>query len=150
MEVVLANEGGYVNHPSDPGGETKFGITRARYPEVDIAGLTKAEALEIYKRDFYDRMNLKGIKNKEAALHILDMGVNAGPKRAIKLAQGVAGVAADGIVGPITTEAINGMDDFVRPYMRIRCGYYIGLTERKPTLKVFLRGWINRVINTHL
>lgn len=150
MKVILENEGGYVNDPDDPGGETKYGITAARYPDLNIRELTQEDAIKIYKRDFYDPMNLGGIKNKEARLHILDMGINAGPKRAIKLAQGVANVAADGIIGPITTEAINGHDDFLRQYQRIRCQYYINLAQRKPVMMKFLKGWINRVFNTHL
>ena len=56
VHMVLEHEGGYVNHPSDPGGETKYGISKRAYPDVDIAELTKDDAADLYKRDYWDRI----------------------------------------------------------------------------------------------
>lgn len=53
---VLASEGGYVNHPSDPGGETNFGISKRAYPHLDIRNLTRADAVDIYRRDYWAKV----------------------------------------------------------------------------------------------
>src|SRR5690606_2973445 len=55
VEVVLEHEGGYVHDPHDPGGETKFGISKRQYPDLDIANLTREQAIEIYRRDWWDK-----------------------------------------------------------------------------------------------
>ena len=54
IEVVLEHEGGYVNDPKDPGGETNFGIAKRSHPDVDIKNLTKESAKEIYKEVYWD------------------------------------------------------------------------------------------------
>ena len=56
IEVVLKSEGGYVNDPHDPGGETNFGISKRAYPSVDIKHLTKEGAIAIYKKDYWDKI----------------------------------------------------------------------------------------------
>ena len=77
VHMVLEHEGGYVNHPSDPGGETKYGISKRAYPDVDIAELTKDDAANLYKRDYWDR-----IKGDElpvgVACVVMDYAVNSG------------------------------------------------------------------------
>ena len=58
FEHLLRWEGGYVDDPDDLGGETKYGITKRRYPDLDIGALTAEEARRIYRRDFFDELNL--------------------------------------------------------------------------------------------
>jgi len=150
VEVVLKHEGGYVNHPDDPGGETNFGIAKRFYPDLDIKKLTRAEAEKIYYRDYWKKAGLDRILRPQRALQVFDMGVNAGTKRSIKMAQAVVRVQRDGILGPVTAAAINRSQDFEERFVRKRVEYYVGLVKRKPQLQVFLVGWIMRVITTKI
>jgi len=61
IKFILNAEGGYVNHPKAPGGETKYGISKKSYPNYDIKNLTEEEAITIYKRDFWDRFQLDSL-----------------------------------------------------------------------------------------
>jgi lysozyme family protein len=150
IDVVLKNEGGYSNHPSDPGGETNFGIAKKFYPDLDIKNLTVNQAKNIYFRDYWSKMNLIDINNEELILQIFDMGINAGIRTAIKIAQRMVSVKDDGIIGNQTLSAINNSQyDLVIAYKLEREEYYKVLVEKKPQLGVFLSGWRNRIINTH-
>ena len=85
IEVVLHHEGGYVNDPDDPGGETNFGIAKRSHPDVDIANLTKGGAKEIYKEHYWDKNKVESLS--EDLRHIyFDMCVNQGRGRAVKIA----------------------------------------------------------------
>lgn len=103
--LVLGHEGGYVNHPNDPGGETKYGITKRTYPNEDIKNLTVGQAKAIYKRDFWDRVNGDELP-PALALVCFDAAVNSGPGQAAKWLQAVLGVKADGVIGPVTLRAV--------------------------------------------
>lgn len=108
MGRILAHEGGYSNDPKDPGGETNWGISKRSYPTVNIAKLTKEEAIAIYKRDFYDV--IKGEKIASGvAYQLLDFAVNSGTGTAIRYYQRVLGVADDGIWGPVSQAAADAM-----------------------------------------
>jgi lysozyme family protein len=150
ISVVLKNEGGYINHPNDPGGETNMGIARKFYPDLDIKHLTSNQAIEIYFRDYWSKMNLTGIFDEKLVLHIFDMGVNAGIRTAIKMVQRIVETEADGIIGPVTTEMINMYPgDLLNIYKQERKKYYFAIARRKPDLQVFLPGWLNRIDNTN-
>lgn len=151
IEVVLKNEGGdkIVDHPNDPGGLTRWGIAKKFYPDLDIKNLTKNQAIEIYHKDYWNKMNLTGIHDEDLILHLFDMGVNAGIKTAIKMVQRIVDVEADGIIGPETTKAINYFPSVVETYKQERKKYYFDLARRKPDLQVFLAGWLNRIDRTH-
>lgn len=110
IDRVLGNEGGYVNDPNDPGGETKWGISKRSYPHLDIAGLTRAEAIAIYLRDFWQRIDGDRFPNG-VAYQLLDFAVNSGIETAVRLLQRVAGVAEDGHIGPITRAALAAKSD---------------------------------------
>jgi len=165
INVVLTNEGGYVWHPSDPGGETNYGITDRLDGVVDgmadidgdgtgdvkIKKLTIDQAKEIYYRTFWLRMNLWLIFEREIILQIFDFGINAGMSRAIRTAQKIAGTLEDGLMGHKTAHAINNYDgDFLKDYKHARRVFYEYLADKKPKLKVFLRGWLKRIEHTHL
>lgn len=145
VDIILANEGGYINHPSDPGGETNFGISKRAFPEVDIKHLTKAQAKQIYYELFWMPCKTEQIAPDIAALHIFDFAVNAGKSRAIKIAQRIARVKEDGIIGKITIQAINAQPDFYKAYIQARIDYYTILADKKPSMKIFLNGWLRRV-----
>ena len=146
IEVVLEHEGGYVNDPQDPGGETNFGVAKRSHPDVDIKNLTKDGAKEIYYQDYW-------IKNRvtqmpEDLKHIyFDMCVNQGRGRAVKILQRAANakgadLKVDGGLGPKTITALKGVElDRVRAY---RIKYYADLVTRKPDLEKFYFGWFRR------
>ena len=146
IEVVLHHEGGYVNDPSDPGGETNYGISKRAYPDVDIKNLTEDGAKDIYKRDYWDRYKCEDLS--EDLRHIyFDMCVNMGAGRATKIMQETANakgadLKVDGFIGPKTISALKGVElERVRAY---RVKYYANLVVRKPDLGKFYYGWFKR------
>ena len=146
IEVVLHHEGGYVNDPDDPGGETNFGIAKRSHPEVDIANLTKDGAKEIYKEHYWDKNKVESLS--EELRHIyFDMCVNQGRGRAVKILQQSANakganLKVDGGMGPKTIAAMDGVElQRVRAY---RIKYYADLVTRKPDLEKFYFGWFRR------
>lgn len=139
---VLSHEGGYVNDVRDPGGETKFGIAKRSYPHVDIKALTRDQAIGIYRRDFWDRV--QGDKLPRAfAFQALDAAVNHGIGNAVRWMQRAANVADDGVIGPVTLAAVTRADsaDLVLRFNAARLRFYAKLT----TFDAFGRGWVNRV-----
>ena len=153
MPVIFEHEGKYVNDPDDLGRETNFGITKRRYPELDIKNLTKDAAKQIYYRDFYQKMGLQHVGDDLLALHIMDMGVNAGRKRAVQLLQEILlGCTVDGILGTNTGERLlHAMEttNMVVAYKAKRIERYYEVSTYRRNAK-FLKGWINRVNNTKL
>jgi lysozyme family protein len=148
IEVVLRLEGGYSNHPSDPGGETKYGICKRNYPDINIKYLTKAMAIDIYFNDYWTPMHLTNIKTPEVTLELFDMGVNAGLQTSIRMLQGVIGADKDGRIGPQTERLVNEYKgDLVDEFKKTRKAFYVKLSQKKPELSVFLPGWLNRVNN---
>lgn len=148
MNHIFAAEGGYVNDPDDPGGETNYGITKRFYPELDIKNLTKGEAKEIYMKDYYLPMNIDAFQDFSLALHLFDMGVNAGTKTAVKLLQGIGVMLKqDGIVGPKTIKWVNYSDKYKAAYPYVRADYYARISHK--TNYKYLRGWLNRIDNAN-
>jgi len=145
---VISHEGEYVNHPQDPGGETKYGISKRQYPDLDIKNLTLRQAREIYYNDYWQIIKGNHIDNQEIAEQIFDFAVNAGVRRAIKYAQRVCGAEADGIMGPITLKAINEIlpEMFLNFYRLARIHYYFRLS-RFTSYRTFLYGWLKRVLD---
>jgi len=150
IEVVLEHEGGYVNDPKDPGGETNYGIAKRSHPDVDIKNLTKEGAKEIYKEVYWDKNKVESLP--EELWHIyFDMCVNQGKSRAVKIIQravnGKGGsLDVDGGLGPMTIAAIGKSRvelDRVRAY---RVKYYSDLVTKKPDLERFYFGWFKRAL----
>jgi len=148
IEVVLHHEGGYVNDPKDPGGETNFGVAKRSHPDVDIKNLTKDGAKEIYKEHYWDKNKVESLS--EELRHIyFDMCVNQGRGRAVKILQRAANgkganLKVDGGMGPKTIAAMDGVElDRVRAY---RVKYYADLVTRKPDLEKFYFGWFRRAL----
>ena len=83
---LLGDEGGYVDNPADPGGETKFGITKREYPDLDIEALTRDEAIAIYYRDWWQRYRYSELPGPIAA-KTFDLAVNIGPDHAVRCVQ---------------------------------------------------------------
>jgi lysozyme family protein len=148
IEVVLEHEGGYVNDPDDPGGETNFGIAKRSHSDVDIKNLTKEGAKEIYKKEYWDKNKVESLP--EDLWHIyFDMCVNQGRGLSVKILQIAAnakgaGLIVDGGLGPKTVKALVNVElERVRAY---RIKYYADLVTRKPDLEKFYFGWFRRAL----
>lgn len=148
---VLKDEGGYVNHPSDPGGETNFGISKRSYPNVDIKNLTVEKAKDIYYSDFWKTGPYDNLVCAPLAEKTFNTAVNAGNSRAFKLLQQAANacganLVVDGAVGPKTIAAINSLDGnkVLEAYRKEQAAFYNGLVAKDSSKKVFLKGWLAR------
>jgi len=149
MLIVFKHEGGYVNDIDDWGGETNYGIAKRYFPKEDIKNLTKEHAKQLYFQSFWTPMNLIGICNELSVLHIFDFGINAGKRRSIRTAQRLCSVKADGILGSISTTAINNYDgNFPKDFAHARRVYYEYISTKRNNKK-FLKGWLNRVDSTN-
>ena len=146
IERVIEHEGGYVNDPDDAGGKTNWGISERFYPTLDILNLTKEQAKEIYKRDYWDKNRVE-----ELPYHLrhifFDMCVNQGRRTAVKILQRATNskgknLKVDGGMGPATLKAIEYIElERVRAY---RIKYYADLVTSKPEQDKFYFGWFRR------
>lgn len=141
FDRLISSEGGYVNHPSDPGGETKFGISKRSYPRVDIKNLTRDEAKQIYRADFWIRGQMDQYDGA-IAFQVFDAAVNHGMGNAIRMLQRAAGVADDGHVGPVTVAAVKSKP--VTDMLMLFIAYRIRFWTKLSTWDKFGRGWANR------
>jgi len=151
VEIVLRHEGGYVHDPADPGGATKYGISKRSYPDLNIAALTREQAIEIYRRDWWDRYGYDRIKSLDVAAKVFDLAVNMGPAAAHRLLQEALvflghQLAVDGILGPKTLAAVNAeAPPRLLQVLRWKAAErYFSLAERRPENRAFLFGWLRR------
>jgi len=152
---ILRREGGFVDHPDDRGGATNHGITqdalmqwRGRPVTVEeVHNLTEEEASDIYIARYVIAPGFDGIEHGPLTMLVVDCGVNHGPARASRWLQGAAGVTVDGMVGPVTLEAVNSQDGAVlyRAVLAERSRFYGRLIARDPSQAVFAAGWANRL-----
>ena len=143
FDKLINHEGGYVFNPHDPGGETKFGISKRSYPHLDIHSLTLADAKTIYKRDFWDRAQCDKL-HPDLAFDLFDGAVNSGIGQAIRWLQRAVGVADDGVVGPLTLASINRENDTSAIRARYS-GHRLDFMTRLSTWDVFGKGWARRI-----
>ncbi len=158
FKLLMQFEGGYVNDSDDPGGETKFGISKRQYPELDIKNLTEEQAKEIYWRDYWLKAycpELEEVHPKLAIYHF-DTAVNIGIKRAGQILQRAINrqgfkLYVDGIIGPLTIRALSQchVGTLLRDYLLQRQLYYKQITDKNPPLRKFFRGWINRTLTLY-
>lgn len=148
FELLIKHEGGYVNDPQDPGGETIYGISRRAHPEAWRQGQpTLEEAQAIYLRDYWRPLRCNEIP-AAVAVFLFDTGVNTGNRRAIQFLQRALGVKDDGIIGPITLGAANraSMDTLVPAIAAERLLHIASLS----TWGRFGRGWSRRVVDVSI
>jgi lysozyme family protein len=152
LAVVLQHEGGFVQHPRDPGGATNFGITRETLSRArgrgasveDVRLLTQEEAASVYRRFYWDAIRADAL-SPGLDLAVFDLAVHSGPTKAVRLLQGAVGAPADGVVGPVTLEAARRADpgETIRRLARARLGFL----SRLRIWPVFGRGWRRRVLS---
>ena len=153
---LLIFEGGYVLDELDSGGETKYGISKRSYPHVNIKALTRKQAKEIYRTDWWEKYKYDKMANmcegnySEIAIRLFILAVNIGPKNAHKVLQRsliATGeeLDVDGIIGEHTKRLLlsNG-HRIIYPFRSEAAGFYRALVAGRPELKPFLKGWLDR------
>lgn len=165
MEWVLLHEGGFSNHPHDRGGVTKYGIS-LRFLEnmpdgdvnqdsvinsADITGITRDQAIDFYRRKFWNKYRYGLIMDASIATKIFDFAVNMGPTQAHRLTQYAIlacghNLAVDGRLGPKTLALLNTVnrDVFLAALRAEAAAFYRAVADRNPSQKVFLNGWLRR------
>lgn len=150
FELMLQSEGGFANHPSDPGGMTNLGVTKATWEnwigrqsdEAEMRGLTPEKVEPMYRKKFWDAV--RGDELKVGIDYLMfDFAVNAGAGRAIKTLQTAIGVPADGGFGPVTMASMKSYEPvkLIERFSQAKEDFYRSLN----TFDVFGKGWLNRV-----
>lgn len=143
VTFVLNAEGGLVNASSDHGGMTNFGISSKQYPDLDIANLTRRQAMDIYFRDYWTPGQCEVMSWPVDCVH-LDASVNSGIKQSTRFLQEAANVPVDGQLGPITLSAIREMDPAALAYQAIQARrVFFNRIAVNDQVK-FLAGWLKR------
>lgn len=157
---MLKFEGGYVNHSSDRGGPTKYGVILSTWKtygydkdrdgdidEEDIKLLSVADAKMIAKKVFWDFFNGDLIWNQSIAELIADWGYNSGRNLVARKVQQILGVKADGIFGEKTLKAINhaNQKNLFEKIKQARIDFLEKIVANDPSQNVFYKGWMNRV-----
>lgn len=154
IERILSHEGGYSNDRRDPGNwtggkvgvgvlkGTKFGIAANTYPKLDIKNLTRAQAIAIYRRDFWEAVGAHAL-HPAFSFQLLDAAVNHGIDNARRMLQTALEVAPDGIIGPVTLKALRtaNVTDLVLNFVAARIYFYTGLSK----FKIYGVGWMRRM-----
>ena len=150
LALVLKAEGGFVNHPRDPGGMTNLGVTRNVWrewvkrdvDEAEMRSLTPELVAPLYKANYWDSCKCDDLP-RGVDYAVFDSAVNMGSSRAAKLLQAELGVTADGVIGRATIAAANAADplELLESFSLSKEEFYKSLT----TFSTFGRGWLNRV-----
>ena len=158
IQIVLKNEGGYVNDPMDAGGETNYGICKRDNQKMDIKNLTEEKAIAYYEKNWWNKFGFGTITNDKLASWVFDHAVNAGPVPIIRALQLVIqdamqnsgnfeGITIDGILGPNTAKLVNEFynDNMLLALQEKVWNHYLKIIEANPTDQKFYHGWHNRV-----
>ena len=159
IERIIAREGGFVDHPSDRGGPTRWGITRDTLERwrgfvvttEDVAQLTKDEAKQILRFRYIVQPGFDHLDDDRLRAIVVDAAVHSGPRQATILLQRALDVDDDGVLGPVTLAAANGLDDdalrgvLVRTLTE-RLRFLVELVVKSPDQLAFLKGWTERVV----
>lgn len=142
FDRTLGHEGNYSNNPNDPGGETKYGISKRAYPNLVIKKLTEEDAFNIYQRDFWNRIGADKLPDG-VAYQLFDFAINSGIETSIRYFQRSLGVADDGFFGPVSfaRAAIVSESDMIMNLNAERLDY---MTRLKNWPK-FGKGWARRI-----
>lgn len=141
FDRLIGNEGEYSFNKNDPGGETKWGISKRSYPGLDIADLTRDDAKAIYERDFWKRGHMDEY-DPAIAFQVFDIAVNSGIETAVRLLQRAAGVADDGHIGPVTVAAIKAKS--VTDILMLIVAERLDFWRKLSTWPQFGKGWAGR------
>ncbi|MGE3341510.1 MAG: glycoside hydrolase family 108 protein [Candidatus Altimarinota bacterium] len=142
FDRLIGHEGGYVNDPADPGGETQWGISKRSYPHLNIKTLTREEAKEIYRKDFWQKINADKLYDG-VAWQLMDFAINSGIQTAIRYFQRALGVADDGYWGPESQKTADAMSESDQ-IMRL-LGERLDFMTRLKNWPNHGKGWARRI-----
>ena len=148
MTFVLHHEGGYVNNPHDPGGETNYGISKRQYPDLDIQAITPSQALDIYRRDYWQVCRCEELPEL-IRLPLFDTAVNMGSSAAISMLQRACGANPDGVMGPATITQVLKFSDIEQLRSSLLTERMTNYTINKEWAR-FGAGWAMRVLEVAL
>lgn len=152
LALMLAHEGGYVDHPKDPGGRTNHGVTQRVWEEwigrpsneKEMRALTPLMVTPLYKRKYWDVCRADDLV-AGVDYCVFDVAVNSGPGRAIKFLQSSVGVTADGGFGPVTLAAVKKAEEDPVRLIEMYCAKRLDFLQSLKTFEVFGKGWSRRV-----
>jgi lysozyme family protein len=152
LALMLAHEGGFVNHPQDPGGMTNLGVTKRVWEEwvghdVDekqMRALTPETVAPLYKRKYWDACRADDLVGG-VDYCVFDVAVNSGPGRAVKFLQSAVGVNADGGFGPATLAAVKEAEKDPERLIELYCAKRLEFLQSLKTFETFGKGWSRRV-----
>lgn len=166
-EITAKYEGGYVNDPTDAGGETIFGVARNSWPKLSMwyilddyknTGLRgrllenacksnerfMKEVHDVYFNQYWKKIQGDKIADQKHANAIYDFAVNSGTNRAIRYAQLVLGIKSDGVMGNQSINTLNNSTGFLDAYIDARIRYFKSIVKARPANQKFLNGWLKR------
>jgi len=164
-ESTMKAEGGYINDPDDPGGETYKGVSRKyhskwngwvtidllkqqpNFPKnLDEDGDLQKKIEGFYEVNYWDKLQGDSIEDQDVAESIFDFGVNGGTKTSAKLAQMSVQAKPDGVIGPKTLKKLNAEDKktFLALFALAKIGRYVNICEKNSTSRKYFYGWIRR------
>lgn len=153
VTLMLAHEGGFVNHPKDPGGMTNLGVTARVWEEwlgrpvseKEMRALTPTMVKPLYKRKYWDACRADELVSG-VDYAVFDVAVNSGPGRAIKILQSCVGVPADGGFGPTTMAAVAQFKgESAKMLIEDYCAKRLEFLQSLRTFPTFGKGWSRRV-----
>jgi lysozyme family protein len=155
IDEILRREGGFVDHPADRGGATKYGITigalaewrRRPVAKHEVMDLEVAEARQLYRSRYLEAPGLQAVPDERTLGLLFDCSINHGPGQAARFLQSAIGAKPDGSLGPASQAAIKDVKDWRRVYVRIcadRVRYYGRIVANDNTQAAFAAGWANR------
>lgn len=163
IQDILRREGGYVDHPADRGGATKYGVTIETYSEwlgreaskAEVKAITKVTAAAIFKERYFEGPKIDRLP-ADIQPFMFDAAINHGGRRAIKFLQSVCKASGwpsgpiDGIAGPVTIRAAENASESMGEWLLAalveeRRMFYRLIVDRDPYQRVFFSGWMNRV-----
>lgn len=150
LEIVLKHEGGFVDHPEDPGGATNKGITHKTYADFlgrpledvsELKNIPEEHVEKIYKTGYWDRVKADELPSG-VDFCTFDWAVNSGSGRASKALQRAVQATPDGAVGPMTLAAVKDADaeEIIKAITKEREEFYRSLR----TFETFGKGWLRR------
>ena len=142
FDRLIGHEKGYTEGHGDPGGETNWGISKRSYPHLNIKALTREDARELYKRDFWDRIDGDHLHNG-IAFQVFDIAVNSGIETAVRMLQRALGVADDGHFGPESRKAAGKISESDQ-IMRL-CAERLDFMRKLSNWPQAGRGWAGRI-----
>lgn len=146
FDRLIGHEGGYSDHPSDPGGRTMWGVTervaRSHGFTGDMRTLTRDEAKRIYRADYWEPIRAEELP-QQVRFDVFDGAVNSGVKQSIRWLQAAVGASADGVMGPKTLQAVSAMtpDRVSKRYN----GHRLRFMKDLKNWPSFSRGWAERI-----